>query len=192
MALREIKIWPDPVLQQSAAQVAIVDEGVRALVGDLFDTMYHANGVGLAANQIGVPRRVLVIDLDPRNERRDDPELASDLKASGFHGPQAFINPEIIAAEGEILWEEGCLSVPGVNETVRRRAQVTVRAQDVDGRVFEQQATGLYAVAIQHETDHLDGRVFVEYLSRLKQDVIRRRMIRLKAGDESPALEAAD
>jgi peptide deformylase len=142
-----------------AAPVLEVDEAVRQLVQDMAETMYAAPGIGLAATQVNVHRRVIVIDV---SETRD--ELV------------VLINPEIIAAEGVQECEEGCLSVPGVYEKVTRAEKVKVRALDRDGRAFELDAEGLLAVCIQHEMDHLEGKVFVEYLSRLKQTRIRAKL----------------
>jgi len=191
MAVRNIRIWPDPALKEIAVPVATVDEPIRSLIADLFETMYDSNGVGLAATQVAVNLRVLVIDLDPHGEGKKDPEVQGDLDACGFLGPTAFVNPEILRAEGEILWEEGCLSVPGITEKVKRHEHVVVRALDRDGKPFEVEARGLFAVALQHEMDHLKGRVFVEYLSKLKRDVIRRKMERLKVdGDAADGAQA--
>jgi peptide deformylase len=142
-----------------AAPVLEVDEAVRQLVREMAETMYAAPGIGLAATQVNVHRRVIVIDV---SETRD--ELV------------VLINPEIIAAEGVQECEEGCLSVPGVYEKVTRAEKVKVRALDRDGRAFELDAEGLLAVCIQHEMDHLEGKVFVEYLSRLKQTRIRAKL----------------
>jgi peptide deformylase len=193
MALRKIRIWPDPALKEVAKPVTEVDDAVRELIVDLFETMYDSNGIGLASTQVAVAQRVLVVDLDPHGEGKKDPEIAKDLADSGFTGPLAFVNPEIIAHEGEILWEEGCLSVPGITEQVRRHEKVKVRALDKDGEPFEVTASGLFAVCLQHEIDHLDGRVFVEYLSKLKRDVIKKKMERLRVdaiddGTEAPAI----
>src|SRR5690606_1011188 len=138
-----------------------------------------------------VHKRVLVIDLDPHGEAAKDAEVAADLASWGFKGPVALINPEIVAAEGEILWQEGCLSVPGINEEVKRKERVKVRALDRDGQPFEIDAAGLFAVASQHEMDHLRGKVFVEYLSKLKRDVIKRKMERLKVDNIDDGVEAA-
>jgi len=158
MAIREILHYPDPRLRNRAAPVDRVDDTVRALIDDLFETMYSAPGVGLAAVQVNVPRRVIVVDVsDAKNE------------------PFAFVNPEVVDAEGEIELEEGCLSVPGVYETVSRPDRVRVRALDRDGQPFELDAEGLLAVCIQHEVDHLDGKLFLDYLSRLKRQRIRKR-----------------
>jgi peptide deformylase len=176
-----VRIWPDPVLKQKANPVAEVNDDVRSLVRDLWDTMYHENGIGLAANQVAVLQRVLVIDLDPRGESQADDEFAEELAAWGFTAPTAFINPRIVSGDGSIVFEEGCLSVPGISEEVTRKAHVVVEALNEKGEPFRLEARGLFAVAIQHENDHLDGKVFVEYLSKLKRDIIRRKMERLIA-----------
>lgn len=164
--IREILIWPDPRLKEKAVPVDAVDETIRTLVDDMFETMYAADGVGLAAPQIGVLQRVIVIDTSPAEEEGE---------------PLALINPEILEKEGTLKWREGCLSVPGEAEEVTRSARVRVRFLDRDGAPKELEATGLTAVAIQHECDHLDGVLFVDYLSTLKRELIRKRMKRVKA-----------
>jgi peptide deformylase len=151
MALLPILRYPDPRLHTKAKPVDSVDAGIRKLVADMAETMYAAPGIGLAATQVDVHRRVLVLDIT---------EDKSKL--------QAFINPEIVWREGECVGEEGCLSVPGIYETVKRSERVKVRALDTEGEPFEIEADGLLAICLQHEIDHLDGKVFVEYLSRLK------------------------
>ena len=164
--VRDILIWPDPILKKKAAPVSRVDEQIRGLVKDLFETMYAADGVGLAAPQIGVLQRVIVLDTRPRQ-----PESR----------PIAMINPEIVAMEGETTYNEGCLSIPGEAEDVDRAAVVTVRYLDPDGNEQTLTTDGLLAIAVQHETDHLDGTMFVDRISALKRDLIRKRMKRLKA-----------
>lgn len=164
--VREIVIWPDPILKKKASPVSQVDDSTRSLVNDMFETMYAADGVGLAAPQIGVLKQVIVLDTTPRQ-----PESK----------PVAMINPQIIAKEGTTRYSEGCLSVPGEAEEVDRAARVTVKFLDVSGREQTIEADGLLAVAIQHETDHLQGTMFVDYLSPLKRELIRKRMKRLKA-----------
>jgi len=164
--VREIVIWPDPILKKKASPVSQVDDSIRSLVNDMFETMYAADGVGLAAPQIGVLKQVLVLDTTPRQ-----PESK----------PVAMINPQIIAKEGTTRYSEGCLSVPGEAEEVDRAERVTVKFLDVSGREQTIEADGLLAVAIQHETDHLQGTMFVDYLSPLKRELIRKRMKRLKA-----------
>ncbi len=153
MAILPILEYPDPRLHRIAEPVATVDESIRALIGDLAETMYAAPGIGLAATQCDVHKRVLVIDV---SESRD--QLL------------AFVNPAIKQTEGEQAFEEGCLSVPGVYEDVKRAEWVLVEALDRDGKRFTLEATGLLAVCIQHEMDHLMGRVFVEHLSPLKRN----------------------
>lgn len=159
MALREILHYPDPRLRRVAAPVREVNDEIRTLIDDMAETMYRAPGVGLAAVQINVPKRVVIIDVS--TERND------------LH---VFINPEIVMRDGVHVMEEGCLSVPGVYDTVARAQHVRVRALDRDGKTFELEAEGLLAVCIQHEVDHLDGKVFVDYLSRLKQNRIRKKL----------------
>ena len=191
MAIRQIRIWPDPALSEIAASVEAFNEEIETLISDLFETMYEANGVGLAATQIAVPLRALIIDLDPNGDAPKDPEIQAELDSYGFRGPQEFINPEIIAFKGSIVWEEGCLSVPGYTEKVKRKKDITVRAFNRLGEEFTIDVTGLYSVALQHEMDHLDGKVFVEYLSRLKRDVVKRKMNRLKANGTTDGVIAA-
>lgn len=164
--VREIVIWPDPILKKKASPVSQVDDSIRSLVNEMFETMYAADGVGLAAPQIGVLKQVIVLDTTPRQ-----PESK----------PVAMINPQIIAKEGTTQYSEGCLSVPGEAEEVERAARVTAKFLDVSGREQTIEADGLLAVAIQHETDHLHGTMFVDYLSPLKRELIRKRMKRLKA-----------
>jgi peptide deformylase len=155
MPLLPILHYPDPRLHKVAAPVAQVDDRIRQLVNDMAETMYAAPGIGLAATQVDVHERLLIIDI---SEARDQ--------------LQVFINPEIVESSGEIETEEGCLSVPGIYDKVRRADRVQVRALNTQGEIFTLQAEGLLAVCIQHEIDHLDGKVFVEYLSRLKQQRI--------------------
>jgi len=159
MAVLEILHFPDPRLRTKAQPVAKVDDSVRRLVDDMFETMYAAPGIGLAATQVDVAQRVLVLDV-------------SDDRSA----PRCFINPEIVARDGEEEMEEGCLSVPGVYDRVRRAERIRVRALDRDGQPFELEAEGLLAVCIQHEIDHLDGKLFVDYLSSLKRQRIRKKL----------------
>ncbi len=159
MALLPILRYPDPRLHTKAKPVAVVDDAIRKLAADMAETMYEAPGIGLAATQVNVHVQVIVIDVS---------EDKSQLRV--------FINPEILAREGECESEEGCLSVPGIYETVRRAQKVRVRALGLDGQPFELEAEGLLAVCIQHEMDHLQGKVFVEYLSTLKQNRIKAKL----------------
>jgi len=159
MAILKILHYPDERLHTVAKPVAAVDDRIRRLVADMAETMYAAPGIGLAATQVDVHEQVIVIDV---SETRD--------------ALQVFINPELVRAEGEAEYEEGCLSVPGIYDKVKRAASITVRALDQEGRPFTLDAEGLLAVCIQHEMDHLKGKVFVEYLSRLKQNRIRQKL----------------
>ena len=159
MARLPILEFPDPRLRTRAVPVVAFDAALERLIGDMFETMYEAPGIGLAATQVNVHLRLVVIDTS---------ELKSD--------PQVFINPEIIMREGVEVTEEGCLSVPQVFEEVQRAARVRVRSQDRHGVFGERDLDGLLAVCVQHEMDHLEGKLFVDYLSSLKRDRIRRRL----------------
>jgi peptide deformylase len=159
MALLPILHYPDPRLHTRAKPVAVVDAGIRKLAADMAETMYAAPGIGLAATQVNIHQRLLVLDIS---------EDKSHL--------QVFINPEILSQEGACEGEEGCLSVPGIYETVKRSERVKVRALNLDGQPFEVAADGLLAVCLQHEIDHLDGKVFIEYLSRLKLSRIKAKL----------------
>jgi len=155
MALLPILQYPDPRLKKVATAVDRVDDSIRRLVKDMAETMYAAPGVGLAATQVDVHKRVIIVDVSDTHD---------DLKV--------LINPQIVASSGASDCEEGCLSVPGIFEKISRAAQITVSALDVQGKRFQLEADGVLAVCIQHEMDHLLGKVFVEYLSRLKQQRI--------------------
>jgi peptide deformylase len=163
MAIRPILHYPDDRLHQIAEPVGHVTDEIRDLVRDMAETMYAAPGIGLAATQLDVHKRVIVIDI-------------SESKDQLF----VFIDPEIISRSGTVQCEEGCLSVPGIYETVQRAERITVRALDREGNSFDLEAEGLLSVCIQHEIDHLQGRVFVEYLSRLKQFRIRAKLKKLQ------------
>ena len=159
MAILKILHYPDPRLRTVAQPVARVDDEIRTLVANMAETMYQAPGIGLAAVQVDVARRVVVIDI---SEQRN--------------ALNVFINPEIIEREGVQVMEEGCLSVPGIFDEVERASHIRVRALNQSGAPLEIEAEGLLAVCIQHEIDHLDGKVFVDYLSRLKQTRIRKKL----------------
>lgn len=174
MATLDILQFPDQRLRQVAAPVAEVDAEVRALADDLLETMYAAPGIGLAATQVGIDRRVCVIDV---SEDKDEPRV--------------LINPEILWREGSAESEEGCLSIPDVHEKVRRAERVGVRALDREGEPFELAADDLLAVCIQHEVDHLDGRLFIDHLSLLKRQRIEKRLAkqrRREASDQHSAV----
>ena len=154
----DILHFPDPRLRRSAEPVRVVDDGVRRLIDDMLETMYDAPGIGLSAPQVNIAKRVVTIDIT--KDRSD---------------PLCLVNPQIRSATGETETEEGCLSLPGVYEVVKRPEMVRVSALDRDGRSCEIEAHGLLAVCIQHEIDHLDGRLFVDHLSRLKRQRIRKK-----------------
>ena len=159
MAKLEILHYPDKRLRTVAEPVEVVDDTIRRLVDDMFETMYAAPGIGLAATQVNVHKRVIVMDL---SENKDE--------------PLCLINPEITKSEGVEQTEEGCLSVPDVFETVERAERVTVKAMDKQGNEFTLEADGLLAVCIQHEIDHLEGNLFVDYLSPLKQMRVKKKI----------------
>jgi peptide deformylase len=151
--------YPDPRLRKKAEAVTVVDDALRQLADDMLDTMYAANGVGLAATQVDVHKRLIVLDA---SESRDQPLV--------------LFNPQLLLAQGSAVSEEGCLSLPGIYDKLSRATQIRVRALGRDGKAFELDADGLLAVCIQHEIDHLEGKVFVDYLSELKRQLIRRRL----------------
>src|SRR3954453_10952626 len=172
MARLPILEFPDPRLRIRAEPVAEVDDALRRLIDDMFDTMYAAPGIGLAATQVNVHKRLLVIDI---SETRDQ--------------PLALINPEIIARDGVEETEEGCLSVPGIYDKVTRAEKIRVRSLDRNGKKIEIDADGLLAVCIQHEMDHLEGKLFVDYLSELKRTRIRKKLEKERR-EEAPAARA--
>ena len=156
MALREIIILPDKRLRLVSEPVKAVDADVRALVNDMFETMYEAPGVGLAAIQVGVPKRIVTVDTAKKDEEKK---------------PQLFLNPEIVwSSEEKATYEEGCLSIPEYYEEVERPTQVKVRFMDLDGKTQEVEANGLLATVLQHEIDHLNGVLFIDHISKLKRD----------------------
>jgi len=159
MALLEILHFPDPRLRERAKPVKEVDAKIRKLIDDMFETMYGAPGIGLAAVQVGVTQRVITIDI---SEERNQ--------------PLALVNPEILEKDGIEEMSEGCLSVPGVFENVKRAEHIRFKALDREGDEFEMEADGLLAVCVQHEIDHLDGKLFVDYLSNLKRQRIRKKL----------------
>jgi len=161
MAILDILVYPDERLRKVAEPVATVNDDIRKLVLDMQQTMYDANGIGLAATQVDVHVQVIVMDLsEDRNE------------------PIVLINPTIVERDGEQVYDEGCLSVPEYYAPVKRAERVKITALDEQGEIFELEAEGLLAVCIQHEMDHLAGKVFVDYLSRLKQDRVRKKLVK--------------
>ena len=172
MALLEILHFPDPRLRKKAQPVEQVDEQVQGMVTDMFETMYAAQGIGLAATQVNLQWQIIVIDV---SEDRNT--------------PLCLINPKIVASQGEEEMQEGCLSVPGVFENVSRAEKITVEALDQHGELVVHEADGLLAVCVQHEMDHLDGKLFVDYLSPLKRQRIKKKLLKHQKGgkdDSSP------
>ena len=171
MAKLTILEYPDPRLRTKASPVEVVDDEIRQLIEDMLETMYAAPGIGLAATQVDVHQRVLVVDVTEDKSR-----------------PLALINPEIIRREGTVEAEEGCLSVPGIFDTLAARSSdIVVRALDREGQPFELAADGLLAVCIQHEMDHLEGKLFVDYLSELKRSRIRKKLEKARRENLAPA-----
>jgi peptide deformylase len=186
MAIREILEIPDPRLKQVSEPVVTFDDDLKTLVADLFETMYDAPGIGLAAIQVGVPLRVLVIDLQP-----DDPDAEPEAcTAHGDHHhthqptkkePRVFINPEILNPSDELsIYNEGCLSVPEIFAEVERPARIRARWQDIDGQVHEEEMDDLLATCLQHEMDHLEGILFIDHLSRLKRQMAIKKLEKLR------------
>jgi peptide deformylase len=176
MAILTILEFPDERLRKKAVAVETVDESIKQLVGDMFETMYAAPGIGLAANQVNVQKRVIIIDVTEEK-----------------NSPLCFINPEILDKQGSEEMDEGCLSVPGVFEKVCRAEKIRVRALDRDGNPFELEADGILAICIQHEMDHLEGKLFVDYLSPLKRQMVRKKLKkeqRQKASQGAPKAQA--
>lgn len=172
MSLLDILFYPDPLLRKNAIPVTNVDGRVAALVDNMLDTMYHAPGIGLAATQINIHERIVVIDVSEES-----------------NSPLTLINPEIKCVDGEGEMQEGCLSIPGIYETIKRPSEVQIAAIDRDGNPFELEADGLLAVCIQHEIDHLNGKLFVDYLSPLKRNRIRKKMIKAAKEREEDELD---
>lgn len=160
MSILPISIYPDPVLRRKAEPVKIIENGIQRLIDDMIETMYNAPGIGLAANQVGRPISVMVVDV-----RREESE----------HGLIILINPELVSARGEITFEEGCLSVPEYFARVTRHEEVVVRGLDRRGEKIEIAADGLLAIALQHEMDHLNGKLFIDRLSAVARDIFKRR-----------------
>jgi peptide deformylase len=173
MALRPILEFPDPRLRTIAAPVTRFDAALGTLIEDMLETMYAAPGIGLAATQLDVHKRLIVIDISKEHNE-----------------PLVLINPEILAREGEAATEEGCLSVPGIFDEVKRAAKIRVRAQDREGATYERDFDDILAVCIQHEMDHLEGRLFVDYLSDLKRERIRKKLDKDRKERASRAVSA--
>ena len=189
MAIREILEVPDPRLKLVSSPVTAFDAELRTLVADMFETMYAAPGIGLAAIQVGVPSRVLVIDLQPDDPDAEPEECHHDHEHGGhkhYHQPtirepRVFVNPEILdPAEELATYQEGCLSVPDIYADVDRPATCRVRYQDLDGKVHEEDIEGLMATCLQHEMDHLEGILFIDHLSRLKRQMVLKKLQKLR------------
>ena len=186
MAIREILEVPDPRLKTVSAPVDTFDAALKTLVADMFETMYAANGIGLAAIQVGVPSRVLVIDLQPEDPDAEPEECTAHGGHSHTHQPlkkepRVFVNPEILDPAEELnAYQEGCLSVPEIYAEVERPKACRVRWQDLDGNVHEEEMEGLLATCIQHEMDHLEGVLFIDHLSRLKRAMALKKLEKLR------------
>jgi len=166
VARRPIVIYGDPVLREKAEPVKEIDRDIKELVTDMIVTLQEANGLGLAAPQVGVSKRIFIADLS-----------ALDLTES----MRVFINPEILESTGEVVLEEGCLSFPGIYQKISRPEKVKIRAADIDGNLFEMEATGMMARAILHEFDHLEGKLFIDYLSSISRTLIKGKLKKLSA-----------
>lgn len=189
MAIREILEVPDPRLKVLSERVTTFDAELKTLVDDMFETMYDAPGIGLAAVQVGVPLRVLVIDLQPEDEDAEPEACDHDHAGEGHHHhhqptrrePQVFINPEILDPSSDhAVYSEGCLSVPEIYADVERPARIRARWQDLDGTVHEEAMDGLMATCLQHEMDHLEGILFIDHLSRLKRQMVLKKLDKLR------------
>ena len=167
MALLQVHEFPDPILQQHAMPVTVFDETLRQLAADMLETMYEERGIGLAANQVAVLKQIVVVDV-----------MAGD-EDHGQREPQVLVNPKIVAASGETAIEEGCLSVPEFRAEVPRAEKIKVEYQDLEGQPQTLEADGLLAICLQHEFDHLRGRLFIDYLPPLKQRMVKKRLAKL-------------
>ncbi len=173
MSILKILTFPDPILRQKCHAVDGFDSSLKSLIDDMFETMYDAPGVGLAANQVGVLKRILVIDVD-YDIKGDDEDSRIYVKKNS----RIFINPEILEKSGKIMFKEGCLSVPGFSEEVERFESVKIKYQGIQEASLQLEATGLLAVALQHEIDHLDGKLFVDRLSTVKKTLIKGKLMK--------------
>lgn len=161
MALKEILVYPDPVLREPAEPVSSIDGKIQKLIDDMADTMYHAPGIGLASNQVGEPYRIFIFDISSKDKPK---ELC------------VVINPEIVASDGTVVGEEGCLSVVDYSAEVKRAERITVQGLDREGNPITLEKEGLAAIVLQHEIDHLDGTLFIDHLSKLKRELYKRRL----------------
>ena len=181
MAIRRIYETPDPVLRQTSKPVEVFDRALKTLVADMFETMYDAPGIGLAAVQVGVPIRLLVIDL----QEPADPE---DPESKIVREPRVFVNPEILwHSDSEVPYTEGCLSVPEQYAEVMRPDKIRAKWQDETGKAYEEEIEGLLAVCLQHEMDHLNGVLFIDHLSRLKRDMVLKKLTKWRKENQQKA-----
>jgi peptide deformylase len=186
MAIRPIVEVPDPRLREISKPVEGVDDELRALVADMFETMYDAPGIGLAAIQVGVPLRVLVIDLQPEDEDAEPEVCTAHGGEEHTHRPlkrepRVFINPEILDPSEELsVYNEGCLSVPEIYAEVERPARIRARWQDLDGKQYDEPIDGMLATCLQHEMDHLEGVLFIDHLSKLKRDMVLKKLAKMR------------
>ena len=164
MARLNIVIYPDPALRRKSKHIDEINEEMKTLASDMLETMYDGTGIGLAAPQVGVNLRLVVMDVDQTEQDKSKDQ-------EKIRNPLTFFNPEIVEEAGEIEWSEGCLSLPGLSVTMRRSETVTIKYQDQDGKEQKLSASGLLAIAIQHELDHLNGRLLVDYISRIEHDM---------------------
>lgn len=179
MAKLEVVVWPRKVLETKAAEVTVFDDELKAFVNNMHETMKASNGIGLAANQVDVLKRVLTIEI-PFSDNRYEDEDASDETKEWWHDQKfTFINPVITKKEGKVSAQEGCLSFPEIFDFVDRAAEVWVTAKDENGKEFDVHATGLLAICLQHEVDHIDGIVFINRMSRMKAVRHRKKMMRM-------------
>jgi peptide deformylase len=181
VAVLDVVVWPASVLETPADEVKVFDEGLRTFVANMHETMKAAAGIGLAANQVGDLRRVITIEIPWANERYGDQE---ETKEWWHDKVFTFINPKVTKKAGKFKFQEGCLSFPEIFEFVERAAEVWVTAQDEHGKTFEVHATGLFAVCLQHEIDHIDGKVFIDRMSRLKAGLVKKKMARRTVMEE--------
>jgi peptide deformylase len=181
MAIRRIYETPEPVLRQISRPVEVFDDALKTLVTDMFETMYDAPGIGLAAVQVGEPIRLLVIDLQ-------EPRDPNDAESPVVRDPKVFINPEILwHSDHEVPYTEGCLSVPEQYAEVMRPDRIRARWQDVEGKTYQEEIDGLLAVCLQHEMDHLNGVLFIDHLSRLKRDMVLKKLAKWRKENDKKA-----
>ena len=176
MSVLDIVEWPAKILETKSEEVKVFDDDLRAFVADMHETMDSAGGIGLASNQIGVPKRVITMFIPWEDNKYSDEE--KEEKQAWHNKRWTFINPVIKKKQGKFKWQEGCLSFPEIYEFVERAEEVWVTAQDENGNTFEVHATGLFSVCIQHEIDHIDGIVFIDRMSRLKSSVVRKKVMK--------------